>query len=56
MENGQIFQGFVEQSNVDAVAEIARMIEVQRAYEMGQQLLKDEDERISKTVDAMRRR
>ena len=49
-------QGFIEESNVNAVLEVSRLIEVQRAYEMGQQLLNDEDERISKTVDAMRRR
>jgi flagellar basal-body rod protein FlgF len=49
-------QGFVEQSNVNPVMEISRLIEVQRAYELGQQLMKDEDERISKTVDAMRKR
>lgn len=49
-------QGFVEQSNVNPVMEISRLIEVQRAYELGQQLMKDEDERISKTVEAMRKR
>ena len=49
-------QGFVEESNVNPVIEISRLIEVQRAYELGQGILKDEDERISKTVDAMRRR
>lgn len=49
-------QGFVEQSNVNPVMEITRLIEVQRAYELGQQLMKDEDERISKTVEAMRKR
>ncbi|MEO1137002.1 MAG: flagellar hook-basal body complex protein [Pseudomonadota bacterium] len=55
LENPKLRQGFVEASNVNAVIEISRLIEVQRAYELGQQLLKDEDERISKTVDAMRR-
>jgi flagellar basal-body rod protein FlgF len=56
IENPKLRQGFIEESNVNAVLEVSRLIEVQRAYEMGQQLLKDEDERISKTVDAMRRR
>ncbi len=56
MESPKLRQGFIEESNVNAVLEISRLIEVQRAYEMGQQLMKDEDERISKTVDAMRRR
>lgn len=56
MASPKVRQGFVEESNVNAVIEVSRLIEVQRAYELGQQLLKDEDERISKTVDAMRRR
>ncbi len=41
-----LLQGFVENSNVDAVSEIARMIEVQHAYELGQKFLDQEDERI----------
>ncbi len=56
VELAKVRQGFIEESNVNAVLEVSRLIEVQRAYELGQQLLKDEDERISKTVDAMRRR
>jgi len=47
---GTVLQGFVEQSNVDAVAEITRMIEVQRAYELGQNFLNQEDERIRAAV------
>ncbi|MDJ1008274.1 MAG: flagellar hook-basal body complex protein [Paracoccaceae bacterium] len=47
---GQILQGFVEESNVNPVAEIARMIEVQRAYEMGQGFLDQEDERIRSAI------
>jgi flagellar basal-body rod protein FlgF len=38
-------QGFLEESNVQPIAEIARMIEVQRAYEMGQKFLDAEDQR-----------
>lgn len=41
-----IFQGFLEDSNVNPVAQIARMIEVQRAYELGQNFLDQEDERL----------
>lgn len=47
---GTILQGFVEGSNVDAIAEISRMIEVQRTYEMGQKFLDREDERIRAAV------
>ncbi len=41
-----VMQGFLESSNVDAVGQIARMIEVQRSYEMGQNFLDAEDRRI----------
>ncbi|UWQ14299.1 flagellar hook-basal body complex protein [Aliiroseovarius sp. M344] len=41
-----ILQGFLEGSNVDPIAEVARMIEVQRSYELGQKFLEREDERI----------
>ncbi|MCK8463361.1 flagellar hook-basal body complex protein [Aliiroseovarius sp. S1339] len=41
-----ILQGYVEGSNVDPIAEVARMIEVQRSYELGQKFLEKEDERI----------
>ncbi len=56
VEFPKLRQGFVEASNVNAVIEVSRLIEVQRAYELNQQLMKDEDERIAKTVEAMRRR
>ena len=46
VENSKILQGFVEDSNVSPVTEIARMIQVQRSYELGQGFLDKEDERI----------
>ncbi len=46
VEDGRILQGFVEDSNVNPVVEVARMIEVQRAYELGQGFLDKEDERV----------
>jgi flagellar basal-body rod protein FlgF len=42
----KVVQGFLEGSNVNPVTEITRMIEVQRAYELGQSFLDKEDERI----------
>lgn len=42
----RVLQGFLESSNVDPLGQIARMIEVQRAYEMGQSFLEAENERI----------
>lgn len=50
VEGGRVLQGFLEQSNVDPVGELARMVEVQRAYEYGQKLLDGEDERIRLVV------
>lgn len=55
VKGGRIFQGFLEQSNVNAVSEIARMIEVQRAYELGQGFLDNEDRRIRSVIEAMGR-
>lgn len=50
VEDGRVLQGFLEQSNVNPVAELARMVEVQRAYEYGQKLLDGEDDRIRLVV------
>ncbi len=55
LEDGAMLQGFLEESNVDPVSEIARMIEVQRAYEMGQTFLDREDERIRAVISALSR-
>ena len=46
MADGVMLQGMVERSNVDPVTQIARMIEVQRAYEMGQAFLDSENDRV----------
>jgi flagellar basal-body rod protein FlgF len=45
-DTSRILQGFLEGSNVDPVTQIARMIEVQRAYELGQSFLDAEDRRV----------
>lgn len=55
VEAPAILQGFVEGSNVDAVSEIARMIEVQRAYEAGQGFLDAEDTRIRAVIQMLGR-
>jgi len=54
LEEGRVLQGFLEGSNVVPVSEIARMIEVQRAYEAGQTLLEKEHERISQVIRTVR--
>lgn len=53
-ENGRVLQGYVEQSNVDPVLEISRMIQVQRAYELGQNFLDREDERIRSVISTLK--
>lgn len=45
VDDGRILQGFLEASNVDPVLEIARMIEIQRAYEFGARFLEQEGQR-----------
>jgi len=49
-ENPKIVQGFVEGSNVDPVGQIARMIQIQRAYELGQSFLEADDERVRAAI------
>ena len=55
VEQSTIVQGFVEDSNVNPITEITRMIEVQRAYEMGQTFLDREDERIRGVISTLSR-
>ncbi|MFN4102679.1 MAG: flagellar basal body rod C-terminal domain-containing protein, partial [Pararhodobacter sp.] len=55
VETATIRQGFLEESNVDPVFEITRMIEVQRNYELGQSFLEREDQRIRAAITAMTR-
>lgn len=55
VENGTVLQGMLEDSNVQPVSEIARMIEVQRAYELGQKFLDAEDDRVRGVIQALGR-
>ncbi|MCL6286033.1 flagellar hook-basal body complex protein [Ruegeria sp. 2012CJ41-6] len=54
-EGATILHGFSEGSNVNAVGQMARMVEVQRAYELGQSFLDAEDKRIREAVKALLR-
>lgn len=49
-EQGRILQRYVESSNVNAVLQLTRMIEVQRAYELGASFLEAEDERVRQAM------
>ncbi|MFT5629119.1 MAG: flagellar basal-body rod protein FlgF [Gammaproteobacteria bacterium] len=53
--NGRMMQGFLEDSNVNPITQIGRMIEVQRAYELGQTFVEKEDERIRSVIKAIGR-
>lgn len=55
VETPTIIQGFLEGSNVDPVGEIARMIQVQRAYEMGQNFLEKEEDRLRSIMSLIQR-
>jgi flagellar basal-body rod protein FlgF len=54
-EGASVLQGMLEDSNVEPVSEIARMIEVQRAYELGQKFLDAEDERVRGVIQTLGR-
>lgn len=49
----KMVQGFLEESNVDPILAVSRMIEVQRAYELGQSFMDKEDERIRGAIRAL---
>jgi len=52
-ETGQILQRFVENSNVNPILQLTRMIEVQRSYELGASFLEAEDERVQQALRAL---
>ena len=54
-DDAAVVQGFLEGSNIDPVGEIARMIQVQRSYEMGQSFLEREDERLRSVMTLVSR-
>ena len=54
-EGAVLLQGFLEDSNVEPVTEIARMIAVQRAYELGQTFLDREDNRLRGIIETLGR-
>jgi flagellar basal-body rod protein FlgF len=55
VDNPVILQGFLEESNVNPISEMARLIAVQRAYENGQKFLEGEDQRIRNVVQTLGR-
>ncbi|WP_170552334.1 flagellar hook-basal body complex protein [Ruegeria atlantica] len=55
VENPVVLQRFLEGSNVNAVEQMTRLVEIQRAYELGQSFLKTEDERLRGALKALMR-
>jgi flagellar basal-body rod protein FlgG len=52
--SGSLLQGFLEQSNVEAVTEISNLIQAQRAYEMNSKVITAADEMLQTTAQLMR--
>jgi flagellar basal-body rod protein FlgF len=50
VENPMVVQGMIEQSNVNGVVEITKLIDLQRSYGHANQMIEAENQRISKTV------
>ncbi|MEZ5839598.1 MAG: flagellar basal-body rod protein FlgG [Hyphomicrobiales bacterium] len=51
---GTLLQGYLEDSNVEAVTEISDMIAAQRAYEMNARVISGADEMLSSTANILR--
>lgn len=54
-ENTQVIQGTLERSNVQAVVEMTRMIDVSRQYQMNQTILQNDHERIRNAIGKLGR-
>lgn len=53
--NSTLHQGFVEQSNVDAITEMTRMMDVQRSYDRASKLLENTAELKKQTISRLGR-
>ncbi len=51
---GNLQQGYLEESNVNAVTEIAAMIQAQRAYELNSKIVTGADQMLSSTSQMYR--
>ncbi|MCH5375501.1 MAG: flagellar hook-basal body complex protein [Planctomycetes bacterium] len=52
-EAPRVLQGFLEGSNVNPILQVARMVDIQRGYELGQSFLDSEDQRIRDAVKTL---
>lgn len=53
VDDAQVLQRYIESSNVNPILQLTRMIEVQRAYELGASFLEAEDERLQKALRSL---
>ena len=53
--DGQIIQGYLEQSNVNIISEMVDMINVMRSYEASQKVIQTQDETLGKAVNEIGR-
>ena len=49
-DNNRLMQGMVESSNVNAIAEMTNLIQIQRSYDYVQQMIDEEHTRLSETI------
>jgi len=52
-EDGHVIQGMVEESNVQSVTEITRMIDINRRFQAAQRIIEAEAERSSKAMQVL---
>lgn len=55
VERPQVVQGMIEESNVQPVVEMTKMIQIQRSYESVQRMIENEHERVRKAIDVLGR-
>jgi len=53
LDTGRVRQGYLEASNVNPVIEISRLIEVQRAFELEQQIVNDDARRVQQAIEVL---
>lgn len=55
VDNPVVLHRFLEGSNVNAIGQVTRLVEIQRAYELGQSFLETEDQRVREALKALLR-
>lgn len=55
VDKPQVLQGMIEESNVQPVVEMTKMIQVQRSYESVQRMIENEHDRVRKALDVLGR-